>query len=519
MRYSLETTFSRAGRIRPSIYVVTLLIAFCASRLVYASCGVEFRIKPLLYFLMQVLDVRQLRDNLPEAIWYLHAQPPLFNALIGVVLRAPENAQQTIFTVLYSAVALTGILCFHQVAIEISGKKLLLSWCLSLLLIISPATILFERALFYEGLVAWLLVIGFYLLWRFLTRDQFGAGVVAYLIFASVVLIRSAFHPIWLAAMVAVVLAAQPLRWRRILAASVLGLSLVGAVMLKNQIVFGEAVLSSWMPNILFQQTGNPVPLEQREALVRKGVLSPYAALQAFSDPDKLRQIYGGVRITGIPVLDDEFKADGGSPFRADGRNLNYNNIIYVITARQILSDALYLLVHFPSYYIDQTVRAVIVYLRPSSDYEYNSDNLRLIAQWDRIYSLVVDGQPAALFGSTQDTIRPKSSLIKVGYFTLIEIMVVLVGTVALARTVIRHRQTDPARAGWLLAVGTTVLFITVIASLFDSVETNRARFMVEPLIYLAVVGIAVSFPGFLRPSPQKNPNRNAGQAPFERAQ
>jgi hypothetical protein len=478
------------------IYVVTLLTAFCASRLVYAFCGVEFRIKPLLYFLMQALDVRQLRDSLPEAIWYLHAQPPLYNALIGVVLRAPENAQQTIFTVLYSAVALTGILCFHQVAIEISGKKLLLSWCLSLLLIISPATILFERALFYEGLVPWLLVIGFYLLWRFLTRDQFRAGVVAYLIFASVVLIRTAFHPIWLAAMVAVVLAAQPLRWRRILAASVLGLSLVGAVMLKNQIVFGEAGLSSsWMPNMLFEQAGNPVPLEQRKALVRKGVLSPYAALEAFSDPDELRRIYGSVPITGIPVLDDEFKADRGNPFKADGRNPNFNNIIYLITGPQLLSDALYLLVHFPSYYIDQTVRAVVVYLRPSSDYVYNSDNLRLIAQWDRIYSLVVDGQPAALFGSTQDRTRPKNSLIEVGYFTLIEIMVVLVGTVALAWTVIRHRQTDPARAGWLLAVGTTVLFITVIASLFDSVETNRARFMVEPLIYLTVVGIAVSFP------------------------
>src|SRR5215469_9811578 len=109
MRCNLKTSFSRAGRIWPSIYVVTLLIAFCASRLVYASCGVEFRIKPLLNFLMQVLDVRQLRDNLREAIWYLHAQPPLFNALIGVVLRAPENAQQTIFTVLYSAVAFTGI--------------------------------------------------------------------------------------------------------------------------------------------------------------------------------------------------------------------------------------------------------------------------------------------------------------------------------------------------------------------------------------------------------------------------
>jgi hypothetical protein len=273
------------------------------------------------------------------------------------------------------------------------------------------------------------------------------------------------------------------------------------------------------MANMLFLQTGNPVPLEKRKALVRKGVLSPYAALGAFSAPDKLRRIYGSVPITGIPVLDDEFKTVGGNPFKADGRNVNFNNIIYLITSQQLLSDALYLLVHFPSYYIDQTVRAVVVYLRPSSDYEYNSDNLRLIAQWDRIYSLVVDGQPAALFGSTQDRTRPKHSLIKVGYFTLIEIMVVLVGTVALAWTVIRHRQTDPARAGWLLAVGTTVLFITVIASLFDSVETNRARFMVEPLIYLTVVGIAVSFPGFWRPSPQKNSNRNAGQAPFERVQ
>jgi hypothetical protein len=143
--------------------------------------------------------------------------------------------------------------------------------------------------------------------------------------------------------------------------------------------------------------------------------------------------------------------------------------------------------VHFPSYYIDQTVRAVVVYLRPSSNYEHNLDNLRLIAQWDRIYSLVVDGQPAALFGSTQDRTRPKHSLIEVGYFTLIEIMVVLVGTVALARTVIRHRQTDPARAGWLLAVGTTPCCFLGVS--LERLLTRRAR-----VFPLNCFGPAVSF-------------------------
>jgi hypothetical protein len=46
-------------------------------------------------------------------------------------------------------------------------------------------------------------------------------------------------------------------------------------VELKNQIVFGEAGLSSWMPNYLFEQTGNPVPLEQRKALGSKGCSFP----------------------------------------------------------------------------------------------------------------------------------------------------------------------------------------------------------------------------------------------------
>jgi hypothetical protein len=317
-----EHFFGGTGRISKSIDVVTLLIAFGASRLAYAFCGVEFRMHALLTFWMQVLDVRQLRDNLPRAIWYLHGQPPLYNIVTGAVPRAPEQAQPAIFTVLYSAVALTGILCFHRAALEISGNRLL-SWCVALLLIISPATILYERAPYYEGLVSWLLVAGFYLLWRFLTRDQFITGAAAFLVFASVVLIRSAFHPVWLAAMVAIVLAARPARWRRILAASAVGLALVGAVMLKNQIVFGQAGLSSSMSNSLLQQAGDPVPLELREALVQKGVLSRYGALHSFSPPDELRRVHGNVPMTGIAVLNDEFKSNG-SP--------NYNNIISLLS-------------------------------------------------------------------------------------------------------------------------------------------------------------------------------------------
>ena len=486
-----EHFFGGTGRISKSIDVVTLLIAFGASRLAYTFCGVEFRMHALLTFWMQVLDVRQLRDNLAEAIWYLHAQPPLYNIVIGAVLRAPEQAQPAIFTVLYSAVALTGILCFHRAALEISGNRLL-SWCVALLLIISPATILYERAPYYEGLVSWQLVVGFYLLWRFLARDQFIAGAAAWLVFASVVLMRTAFHPVWLAATVAILLAAQPPRWRRILVTSAPGLLLVGAVMLKNEIVFGQTSLSSWMPNNLLQQAGDPVPLELREVLVQKGVLSRYGALHSFSPPDVLRRVHGNLPITGIAVLDDEFKLSG-SP--------NYNNIIYLITEKQIMSDALYLMVHYPFYYLDQKARAVVIYFRPSSDYRFVADNLRLIARWDRIYSLVVDGQPAALFGSTQDKTRPKHSLFEVGYFTLAEVLAVLVGALALARDVIRRRRIEPARAGWLLTVCTTVLFISVIDNIFDSGETNRARFMVEPLIYLFVIGLAIGFPEFSRTS------------------
>src|ERR1019366_3190998 len=103
--------------------------------------------------------------------------------------------------------------------------------------------------------------------------------------------------------------------------------------MLKNQIVFGQMGLSSSMSNSLLQQAGDPIPLEQREALVRQGAISRYGALRSFSPPDQLRRIHGNVPITGIAVLDDEFKSNG-SP--------NYNNIIYLITQNQILSDALY---------------------------------------------------------------------------------------------------------------------------------------------------------------------------------
>lgn len=92
------------------------------------------------------------------------------------------------------ASTLAGLLAFHALARDLSGRPRL-ALGLTLLLAVSPATILYENKLYYEGVVAWWAVCGFALLGRHLRHGGLGTGIAAFATFVAVVLTRAAFHP------------------------------------------------------------------------------------------------------------------------------------------------------------------------------------------------------------------------------------------------------------------------------------------------------------------------------------
>ncbi|MDP4129786.1 MAG: hypothetical protein Q8939_06465, partial [Bacteroidota bacterium] len=63
-----------------------LLLAFVISRLIVISLGIRMNIGPL-YAYWQYLDLETLRHHLLRGVWFDHAQPPVFNLFLGLMLK------------------------------------------------------------------------------------------------------------------------------------------------------------------------------------------------------------------------------------------------------------------------------------------------------------------------------------------------------------------------------------------------------------------------------------------------
>ena len=72
--------------LRESTGGIIILAVFIASRLIFSFMGGAFIAKPL-SFAMQYLDPVLLKNDLLQSLFYLHAQPPLFNLMLGLMLK------------------------------------------------------------------------------------------------------------------------------------------------------------------------------------------------------------------------------------------------------------------------------------------------------------------------------------------------------------------------------------------------------------------------------------------------
>jgi len=87
--------------------VYPVLAAYLGARLLYAQLfGVRFETGAL-WAAWQHLDVVVLQSQLLEGLSALHAQPPLFNLFLGVLIAlAPAGALATVFDAIYGMLTL-----------------------------------------------------------------------------------------------------------------------------------------------------------------------------------------------------------------------------------------------------------------------------------------------------------------------------------------------------------------------------------------------------------------------------
>jgi hypothetical protein len=377
----VDSGSGRSGSVSDLAAAGFVIVTFAVSRSLFLLAGGVFDATPLPWF-CQFLDVGLLRDRLLESLVYLHAQPPLFNLYLGLVLKVAGGAEAQLFHVLQTAAGLA-LALFLLAFLRGLGASPAWAALTSALFVASPPSILYESWLFYELPVALLLLVAAFCLNRYLEVMATGWGVLFFTAIAAVTWTRSLFHVAWFV----IVVAALALETRRpgpVLRAASAPLALSLGLCAKNALLFGFFGTSSWLGMNISRGTTFALPAQERETMILRGELSflaRHSTSPAFPQLGELPEREASPR-TGIPALDQTTRTGGES---------NYNHSAWIGISRGYQHDALAVLVRHPETLGLSFGEALILYFRPSCDYPlFLPVNRRALAAWEAIHDRVL---------------------------------------------------------------------------------------------------------------------------------
>jgi len=350
--------------LRHSNAIAVLVILFLVTR-VFLFTGFPFSMNSLDVG-MQMLDPVDLEGNLFEALMYQHIQPPLFNLLVGLVLKITANraAAHMVFSILYGAMGFFLVLGIYLLAVNLGASRKW-SFAASALYIFWPPNIL-EQFFHHPPPEKWLsydypiMVFILAMALALVCYRKYGRPVwlITFLLLsAATVLTRSFFHLIlWFVPAVIFVLyivRKEELRVRRVVLVVSLGiLLLVSAPSLKNFILFDTFGVSSFQGMNIASRTLF-LPKKSLERGVDQGRVTPLALIPRFSVPEVYLNYYGEENIFGNDLLDSLYKSTG---------HPNWNHFIMIRTAREYRNNTFSLLRTYPMELVKTTVNGVYIF-------------------------------------------------------------------------------------------------------------------------------------------------------------
>jgi hypothetical protein len=413
----------------------------------------------------QHLDPELLEHRLLESLFYLHSQPPVFNAFLGVVLKLAGNDSHLLFYLSFLAMGAALYFVLYRLMRRLAVSRAC-AFAVSSAFVVSPSYILYEHWLFYTLPLALLVGFAALSLSRLLERKTLGSCAVFFFTLAILCGTHGIFHLLYLVLCVAVVLAARVVPARTVLASACLPVLLVFALYAKNAIVFGQFTASTWMGMNIALHRVDSLPLEERAQLVARGALSDVAMVRPFSALDSYPGHYAQVpaRFRDIPALAAARKQNGQP---------NLNHVGYIEIAKRYGDDTRSVVRRYPALLLESIARGWTNYFKPSSKYWFLDTNLdasALMRAETRLFDAVIYGVPAPnrpglvlLFGIP----------LLIGYASRVARRPQLVESVLLSKE---------QRLVLAFCAGTTV-FVAVIANTLNTLENMRIRFMTDPLL------------------------------------
>ena len=437
--------------------------AFVGSRLyAYFGAGVRFEGHMWQRF-WHFIDPALMQSRLAESLWFLHAQPPLPNAVLGLGLKLFGEALPTAFGVAFVGLGALATWASYALARRVGVGRWTAgvavgAWCAS------PGVLCYENFLFYTYPVMCLVVLAALALQCAVSHRGTAASMRWPLAFvltvAALALSRTLFHWVWVAGVSGLLLRYAGAS-RRLVAVAAIPLLLLGALLLNNAVVFGVPSASSWRGMNLARAVLDRVPSAQRRAWMDARTLSPLMRVGPFEPVHRYRDVMKPVAPSGVPLLDQETKSNGA---------INFHHRQYIEVARVLEHDARWVIEHEPQLYARAVAMSLVDTMRPATSYGPLEDNRARLQGYEAAVGL---GRGWAI-GEHRVWIWP----------------LLLPTLLGLAVAFAVRAKTPSERASWWFVVF-TVVWVLGVGALVERTENARFRFLVEPLLMLVAARAA----------------------------
>jgi len=442
----------------------------------------------------QLLDLRLLKTDLFTSLLNLHANPPLYNLWIGLLLHLPGSMRVPVAeTVYFAAFLLIGVLTYLTMVL-LAVPRIVALLVTTLLVVLDPAQVLYASELFYTTPIAFGMTASAYCAVSFLRSPTAGRAAWLASSLAYVSLLVSAFQPLEALAILVVIALAVPSLRRTLVRGAWLPSLLMALWILHMTISFGTPTTSTWLGMNLAHPTIGFAPPGEVQRLVDQGKLSR----QALAVPFGPLWMYGvAPNRVGPEALTQVTKANGQP---------NLNNRAYIDISKHSLKNDLRFIRIDPVSYLKAVRIGAAIGVVPSDEYFFFSD-LKSMTGYRTFYDRFVLLQPSRYDYASFLYLHRGPSPSQVSWTNIAELLAAGTGipiVVALSWRK-RRRYAMACAVPWTMAGA-----FLVVTTLTDVGENNRFHFESGTIVIsLATVATVTAWrwgSQRWRPNPSRTP-------------
>ena len=435
-----------------------IIFAFATSRIIIGFFGIHLQYRNLFQY-WQYLDVETLKHDLLKGVWYDHAQPPLFNILLGIVIKLSGAHAPFVFASIFKLVSLTNALLICIILKRLTNHRYI-PIIFSLIYLLSPATLIFECELFYTSFISMLLLISFFFLINIQQKPGWGNSIGFFLSLVVVCLTRSLYHLFWLTLVAVLILYCFRKKriFNKLLLCSFIAVLVTAGWYLKNYFVFGKFSTSTWIGMNFSRNVFHDN--ETRDS-------SRIEAYAPFSKVSVYRSFISGAAEKKYAGLDDRDLLNESK----NDSFINANHIGYIEVSEKYMKACKQYIKTHPMAYLQNVIQSCLIFFAPATRYSLTEQQAKKIRAYDIVYSFNLSHFAE---GKQQRRVALLISAIP-------KVIIYMFVFFVFFRQAIKNRFIS----SWNLFLVLTIAFVFVVSSLLEHYENMRFRYEAEPLFLL----------------------------------